>query len=65
MTPKPLRLRLRDWWRGYTDADYRHLLLKIFEAKAGQAIPVTHAEALAYQEFCRHFESDIAVKEGL
>lgn len=47
MTDK-LKIMLRDWWRGFTDADRQSAIGKTYGPhQPGGIIPVTHAELRA------------------
>jgi hypothetical protein len=46
---KALKWLLRDWWRGYSDADLRSLYWKLDEvAPAGSIIQLTNREYAAF-----------------
>lgn len=46
---------LRDWWRGYSDADQERAVLKIAHGdnRPGSMIPLSCAEMRAYVAFYR------------
>jgi len=53
--------RVRDWWRGYTDADVAALRDRLGEAHPGEVISLTRAEIRAFGDLCiRH----VGVRDG-
>lgn len=44
-------MKLRDWWRGYTDADMESMQNKLQEEhEAGSVIPLTPQEYAAFRD---------------
>jgi hypothetical protein len=56
---------MRDWWRGWSDADLENVLQKLMQGsvKPGGIIYVTHSELRAHVAYCREQPQRIVVTE--